>query len=179
MLFLVFGLFVLLYSSYVACTPHDNLFLNTQTFPWLCLFCVLCLRRMELLSPPVAILSIHLNTNSSECSSMFHKSERTALSSVFPRHIVLPVSSGHYLSSQLYPVYCPRLCLTLCHETCLLMQCPLRNSSDHMMDQSRIFFPHKPAKRCLVLWCSQKLCRDGYVIKPKRSNTFYFNSVYF
>lgn len=65
MLFLGFGLCVLLYSPYVACTPRDNLFLNTQTFPWLCLFCVLCLRRVGLLSPPVAILSIHLNTNSS------------------------------------------------------------------------------------------------------------------
>ena len=72
MLFLVFGLFVLLYSSYVACIPHDNLFLNTQTFPWLCLFCVLCLRRMELLLPPVAILSIHLTPtprNAPPCST--------------------------------------------------------------------------------------------------------------
>lgn len=33
------------------------------------------------------------------------------------------------------------------------------DSSDHMTNQSRIFSPHKPAKRCLGLWCCQRLCR--------------------
>ena len=137
MLFLGFGLCVLFYSPYVACTPHDNLFLNTQTFPWLCLFCVLCLRRVGLLSPPVAILSIHLNTNSSGMLLHVPQVRKDCFVLCVPMACCPSCVFWSYLSSQLYPMYCTRLCLTLYHKTCLLMQCPLQMGFQRPNDGSK------------------------------------------
>lgn len=102
-----------------------------------------------------------------EHSSIFPKSERTALSSVFPRHVVLPISFGHYLSSQLFQCTVPGY----------VLPCIMRHSTDAMSLQNgipattwrikaEVFSPTNQLKRCEAFVVRD--CVDGYVIKPKK-----------